>query len=324
MISHFGTTATGHDIDSIRLHAGDLSVTILTLGAAIQDLRLAGIDHSLTLGSDHIADYEGGMRYHGSVIGPIVNRISTGRVAIDGMMYELERNFENRIHLHSGSRATHLRPWKIAESSHDRVTLTLHLPDGDCGLPGDRHIRVVYTVIAPGTLTMEITGKTDQPTLMNFANHAYWNLDGTPTWEGHTLRVAADRYLPTTPDFCPTGEIADVAGTDMDFREARSFAPGQPALDNNFCLSDGHVPMRDVLWLTGRSGTTLTMATDQPGMQLFDGRHPVGPRRTPYEGLAFEAQGWPDAPTHADFPSIRVTEELPYRQFTTFTFGRAI
>ncbi|WP_237064114.1 aldose epimerase family protein [Loktanella sp. M215] len=324
MISHFGTTAAGHDIDSIRLHAGDLSVTILTWGCVIQDLRLAGIDYALTPGSDHISDYEGDMRYHGSVIGPIVNRISTGRVAVDGMMYELERNLKNRIHLHSGSRATHLRPWKIKESSSDRVTLTLHLPDGDAGLPGDRHIRVVYTVIAPATLTMEITGTTDQPTLMNFANHAYWNLDGTPTWEGHTLRVAADRYLPATEDFCPTGEIADLTGTDMDFRKTRSIAPGQPDLDNNYCLSDGPVALRDVLWLTGQSGTTLTMATDQPGMQLFDGRHLVGPRKTPYEALAFEAQGWPDAPTHPDFPSIRVTEAAPYRQFTTFTFGRSI
>ncbi len=322
MIAHFGTTADGQDIDAITLRAGDLTATVLTWGCVLQDVRLAGVDYPLTLGSDLLADYEGETRYSGSVIGPIVNRISTGRVAIDGMMYELERNAPNGVHLHSGSHATHLRRWKITEALADRVTLTLHLPDGDCGLPGDRHLRVVYTVIAPATLTMEITGKTDEPTLMNFANHAYWNLDGTPTWEGHTLRVDAARYLPATADFCPTGEIASVTGTPLDFRQPRRISPHDPDMDNNLCLSDANTALRDVLWLIGKSGVTMTMATDQSGIQVFDGRWIVRCDKGRYEGLAFEAQSWPDAPNHAGFPSIRVTADEPYRQFTTLTFGR--
>jgi aldose 1-epimerase len=322
MIAHFGTSAAGHDIDSVTLHAGNLSVTLLTWGCVVQDVRIAGVDYSLTRGSDHLADYEGDMRYSGALIGPVANRISTGRVEIDGMMYELERNLKNRIHLHSGSRATHLRPWKLHESSADRAVFKLHLPDGDGGLPGDRHIRAVFTVIAPAILTMEITGTTDQPTLMNFANHSYWNLDGTPTWDGHTLQVAADRYLPATEDFYPTGEIADVDGTRLDFRTPRQISIKNPEMDNNLCLSDGTVPLRDVLWLTGQSGIQLTIATDQPGMQVFDGRHAIRPGKPPYEALTFEAQGWPDAPTHANFPSIRVGEDAPYRQFTTYTFHK--
>ena len=93
-------------------------------------------------------------------------------------------------------------------------------------------------------------------------------------------------------------------------------------MDENVCLSDGPAPLRDVLWLTGQSGVAMTLATDQPGLQLFDGRWVVRPGRGTYEGLAFEAQFWPDAPTHAAFPLIRVTEEQPYRQFTTYTFAR--
>lgn len=322
MIQHFGTTAQGDDIESITLHAGDLTVTLLTWGAVVQDVRLAGVDRSLTQGSDLVSDYEGAMRYHGSLIGPVVNRISTGRVEIDGMMYELERNLKDRIHLHSGSRGTHLRQWRIKETSRDRAVLTLHLPDGDCGLPGDRHIRAVFTVIAPAILTLEITGTTDQPTLMNFANHSYWNLDGTECWDGHTLQIAADRYLPATADFYPTGEIADVTDTELDFRGPRAITVHHPDLDNNFCLSDGPVPLREVLWLSGASGVSLTMATDQPGVQVYDGRHAIRPGKAPYEGIAIEAQGWPDAPTHRAFPSIRVTEHKPYRQFTAFSFAK--
>jgi aldose 1-epimerase len=136
------------------------------------------------------------------------------------------------------------------------------------------------------------------------------------------LRVDADRYLPATEDFHPTGEIVDVTGTPMDFRTARVIAVNDPPFDNNFCLSDTTMPLRDVLWLSGQSGVGMVVATDQPGMQVYDGRHACRPGRTTYEGLAVEAQGWPDAPSNPDFPSIRVTPDKPYQQVTAFRFHR--
>lgn len=316
----FGTTKSGREVNKITLSDGDLSVSLLTWGAVVQDVRLAGIDRSLTLGSDNLADYEGHMRHHGALIGPIANRISTARVRLDGMMYELERNQDGRIHLHSGAQATHRQVWDIAEITQTSATLTLDLPDGMCGLPGNRVITATFTVTAPATLTMDVTGVTDTNTLMNFANHSYWNLDGTPTYNGHQLQIAADRYLPNTADDYPTGEIEDVTGTDMDFRTARQVAVNAPPFDNNFCLSDTVMPIRDVLTLTGQSGVQMTMGTNQPGIQIYDSRDAVRPGKAAYEGLAIEAQGWPDAPTNMAFPSIRVTPEAPYRQTTRWTF----
>lgn len=316
----FGTTAKGQTVEKIMLTAGDLTVSILTWGAVVQDVRLAGVDRSLTLGSDQLSDYEGPMRHHGSLIGPIANRISTARVKVSGMMYELERNQDGRIHLHSGAEATHLRVWKVAMQTATAVTLALDLHDGACGLPGERAIGVTYEVTAPATLKMTVTGTTDTPTPMNFANHSYWNLDGTDTWDGHSLQITADRFLPGTKDHFPTGEVVDVAGTEMDFRKARRIAVNAPAFDNNFCLSDTRGPLRDVLTLTGQSGVSLHIATTEPGIQVYDGRDARRPGRAAYEGLAIEAQGWPDAPTHRHFPSILVTPGAPYQQVTTYRF----
>ncbi|MEY1554224.1 aldose epimerase family protein [Yoonia sp. R2331] len=318
-MKHFGTTATGQDVHALTLQDGDLAVTVLTWGATVQDVRLAGIDRSLTLGSDRLSDYEGDMRHHGSLIGPIANRISTARVKIDGMMYELERNQDGRIHLHSGAQATHRRLWQLADHSASHVVLTCDLADGDSGLPGNRTITATFRVSGK-TLHLDVTGTTDADTLMNFANHSYWNFDGTPRWDGHVLQVAADRYLPGNADLCPSGEIADVTGTDMDFRTPRAIAPNAPWLDNNFCLSDGPQPLREVLTLTGTSGVGMTVATDQPGIQVYDGREAIRPGGAHYEGLAVEAQGWPDAPNNRAFPSIKVTAETPYRQATTYRF----
>lgn len=311
----FGITKAGQEVHQITLSAGDLTVNLLTWGAVVQSVRLKGIDRSLTLRSDSLADYETTMRHHGALIGPVANRISTARVRLDGMMHELERNQDGRIHLHSGAQATHLQVWELREHTADSATLTLNLADGVCGLPGHRKISVTYTVTAPATLTMQVDGVTDTKTLMNFANHSYWNLDGSDSYAGHQLQIAAAHYLPCTDDACPTGEIADVGETAMDFRNGKTIAPHDPPFDNNFCLSDTKTALRDVLKLTGQSGISMTMATTEPGMQIYDGR-------PTYAGLAIEAQGWPDAPNNPAFPSITVTPKAPYQQTTRWSFER--
>jgi aldose 1-epimerase len=317
----FGTTAEGREVHKITLSAGDLSISLLTWGAVLQDVRLRGVDHPLTLGSDLLSDYEGEMRHHGSLIGPIVNRISNARIRIEGMMFELERNQDGRIHLHSGAQASHLQVWDVVQTTTDSATLQLSLPDGMCGLPGNRLITANYAVSAPGILTLTVTGETDARTPMNFANHSYWNLNGGTTFDGHTLQIAADRFLPGNADNYPTGEVADVAGTDMDFRRHRTVAVNAPPFDNNFCVSDTRGPLREVLELRGSNGTTMRMATTEPGVQIYDARDARRPGRGPYEGLAIEVQGWPDAPNNPGFPSIMVDAGETYRQITRWSFS---
>lgn len=317
----FGTTRHGQAVHSITLRAEGISAKVLTLGAIVQDLRLDGFAHSLALGSDDLADYEAGMKYFGAIVGPIANRISNSRVRLDGMMYELERNEKGRTHLHSGAEGAHAQIWTITDQSQSSVTLTLTMPDGMAGLPGHRVINVTYTVAAPAQLTLQISGTTDTTTVMNFASHIYWNLDGTETWDGHSLRLAADHYLPVDATVCPTGEIADVTGTPMDFRQARALELGAPALDHNFCLSDGPTDLRDVLWLTGQSGVAMTMATTEPGVQIHDASGSHRPGHPFYEGIVIEPQRWPDAPNNSDFPSIRVRPDDAYHQTTCWRFA---
>lgn len=317
----FGTTANGHPVHRMTMAAGDLSVTVLSLGAILQDVRLAGVAYGLTLGSDVLADYEGPMRYHGPVCGPVVNRISGATAPIGDKIMRLEAN-EGPHTLHGGSAGTHRKPWDIVATGADHANLSLSLPDGDGGFPGNRQITAHWAIVAPATLRMTLTATTDAPTLMNLANHSYWNLDGSGRWDGHRLRVAADRMLPTTAAFIPTGEVADVTGTPYDMRVLREIRAANPPLDNNFCLSDRCGPLRDVLWLRGRSGVEMTVATTQPGIQVFDGRNARRPGRATYEGLAIEAQHWPDAPNHPGFPAITLAPGQTYRQITEWRFAR--
>lgn len=318
----FGTTDSGIEVKAVTLSAGDLTVRILTLGAILQSVRLKGVAYDLTLGSDRLADYIGPMRSHGSLIGPVVNRFTNARAPIGGKLHQFDKNLLGQHTLHSGACCTRAKHWSMQALDETSVTLAVDLPDGEGGFPGHRHVTCRFAVEAPASLRMEVTTTTDALTLVNFANHSYWNLDGTANWAGHCLRVAADRRLPTTDFFAPTGEIVDVTGTAWDMREGREIAPGAPDLDTSYCLSETRTALRDVLWLTGKSGLTMTVATTEPGIQVYDARNAARPGGPYYEGLAIEAQMWPDAPNHAGFPSIEVGPGEPCVQVTEWRFAK--
>lgn len=306
LIQTFGLTAAADPVQVVTLRAGALTAKILTLGAILQDLRLDGVAHGLTLGSDRVADYQGMMRYHGSLVGPVANRIYGAQARLAGQVHQFDPNEQGRHTLHSGAAGTQFKLWQIVEAGPARLVLALDLAAGEGGFPGNRRVTALWEALPPATLRLTITTQTDAATWVNLTHHAYWNLDGAPTWAGHHLRIAADHVTPVDADLIPTGAVQPVAGTALDLRAGRVIAPGDPALDTNFCLSDQAQPMRDVLWLTGAQGLRLTLATTEPGVQVYDNRKPGRPGQDAWEGLAIEPQHWPDAPNQPGFPSILV------------------
>lgn len=320
-ISDFGMTAAGQRVQAITLRNGALTACILTYGAILQGLRLEGVGHGLTLGSESLADYEGAMRFHGALIAPVANRLRDGRAPIDGGEHQIVSTDGHPHALHSGPAGAHLKNWTLEETGPASVTLALRLPDGEGGFPGNRDLGAVFSLPGGDRLRMEVTARTDRPTLFNAANHSYWNLDGSANWQGHRLRIAAGHYLPADADVLPTGEIAPVAGSDFDFRAGRVAGPENPALDHNFCLSNAREALRPVLDLTGASGVRMELSTTEPGLQIYDGRGAARPGHATGEGLAIEAQGWPDAPNHQRFPSIALNPGETYRQITEWRFS---
>lgn len=316
----FGVTQSGHEVRKLTISNGALTASVLTYGAILQSVRLQGVSHDLTLGSDQLADYENEMIYHGAAIGPVANRISGAKAVIAGRTHQFEANQDGRITLHSGTSGIHSRVWTVLDHGAHHVVLGLDLPDGDGGFPGNRHLTARYDLAKPTTLRLTLGGTTDADTLMNLTNHSYWSLDGGETWAGHSLKVAADSYLPVDADFAPTGAIAPVDDTAMDFRAGRQITPRDASFDHNFCL--GGSGLREVLWLSGQSGVSMSLATNQPGLQLYDGRGGIRPGHQPYEGIAIEAQGWPDAPNQPQFPSVLLLAGQSYVNEMEWRFSR--
>lgn len=319
-ITGFGQTADGRRVERITLACGDLSVGLLTWGAVLHSVRLAGVAHDLTLGSDRLCDYEGDMRYHGALIAPVANRIGGARARIGGREHRFEVN-QAASCLHSGSSGAHRQIWDVVQLSASAATLALALPGGLGGFPGNRRVEARFS-LSETALRLEIHATTDAETLWNATSHGYWTLDGGSDWAGHSLQIAADHWLPTDSTDRPTGEIASVEGSEMDFRQPRTITPGAPPLDHCFCLSRQQAALREVLTLQGLSGLRMTLATTEPGVQVYDGRTACRPGRGAYEAIAIETQGWSDAPSFPDFPPITLRPGTSANQITEWRFSR--
>ncbi len=330
MAEHFGTTADGRAVARVTLGAGDLHVAILTYGAVLQDLRFADLPFSLTIGSPDLSAYEGKMASCGPIVGPVANRIASAQAMIDGALHRFESGPHDTHLLHGGQAAMHGMVWSIAEEGAAHVILSLALPNGQGGFPGNRQFTARFDVLPPATLRLTLHAETDATTLINLANHSYWRMSDAPTTAGHMLQVFADEFLPADADVLPTGEIAPVAGTRFDYRSPRALKAGaEGLLDTNFCVRKARGRLAPVARLSNADGLVMEMASTEPGLQVFDGhildlpgyRTMDGPAPTAYGGLALEAQFWPNAPHNPAFPDITLRPGEPWEQVTEWRFS---
>ena len=327
----FGTTREGEVVQRVEIAGGDLSARILTYGAVVQDLRLAGHGAPLVLGFDRLEDYLDHSVYFGAIVGRYANRIAGGKFLLDGERFETDPNDRGNT-LHGGGQGIDKRVWRIVERGADFVTLTIGDPSGAMGFPGSLDISCTYRIRPPGTLAVELTAACDRATLCNLAHHSYFNLDdgGRGTVLDHLLRIAAQAYTPIDDACIPTGEVLPVEGTRFDFVLPRPIAEegDDGAYDHNFCLAAERGPMRQVAWARGeRAGVEMEVWTTEPGLQFFSGG--IADRTVPglegisyraYSGFCLEPQVWPDSPNRPYFPQAVLRPGEEYRQNSEYRF----
>src|SRR5437762_2095611 len=267
----FGTLSDGTDIEGVTIGAGDLTLKVITLGAVIRDVRLAGIGHPLVLGFDGIDDYVNHSPHFGAVAGRCANRTGGGRLNIDGHLNQLSLNEKGRTHLHGGFRGFGKRAWRMAAHDQASVTLAIHGSDGEEGYPGNVEATVRYTIEAPGTIRMEAQATTDAPTVVNLAQHSYFNLDDSSDILDHRVQIFADAYTPTNADSVPSGEIRPVSGTDYDLRTPQPILRVEDGkrftYDINYAVDQtkSSTPRRQARLHSSKNGVSLEIASTEPG-----------------------------------------------------------
>lgn len=297
-----------------------LELHLLDLGATVHRMVVTGGDgvrRDVALGHPTLADYLASDAYIGATVGRYANRIAGGRCTVDGTPVQIATNDRGNA-LHGGPEGFDRRVWQVVAASSDSVVLEIVSPHGDQGFPGELTARATFAV-SGSTMTVAFAATTDAPTPVGLTQHLYLNLDGglDGTVDDHELSVTASRFTPVDDTGIPVGPPAEVEGTPFDLRQPRRLGAvlrcgheqllASRGIDHNLAL-DGE-GLREVAVLrSARSRTAMTLATDQPGLQVYTGNFldgslisSSGGRYRQGDGVAMEPQPFPDTPNRPDF-----------------------
>jgi aldose 1-epimerase len=346
--SIFGRLSDGREVHRYTLrNASGMTVQIIDYGAAITSIlvpdRNAQFD-DVVLGYDSLQGYVNGTAYFGAIVGRYGNRIAGGRFQLDGKEYQLAVN-DGDNHLHGGRVGFNKVLWETKSFNDSLPEPALQLqyvsPDGEEGYPGTLTLKVTYTLTAGNELRINYEGTTDKTTILNPTQHSYFNLSGSlySTILSHLLMIEAEGFTPVDKGLIPTGQIAAVAGTPMDFRTAtvigaRINDPYQQLVfgkgyDHNWVLKTPAGTVRKAVDLyESISGRAMEVFTDQPGVQFYSGNFldgtAAGKNGIFYQhrsGLCLETQAFPDSPNKPQFPSTTLRPGQVYRQITIYRFS---
>lgn len=324
-------------------NASGAEVRIIEYGGIVVSLMVPDREGELgdvVLGFADLDSYVTDTPYFGAITGRYANRIAGGRFEIDGTSYELPLN-NGPNSLHGGIKGFDKVTWRGEPTdTGDGVALTYVSADGEEGYPGTLESKVTYTWTDRNELRIDYLASTDKPTVVNLTNHSYFNLKdgGASPILDHELTINADSYTPIDPNLIPTGEIAPLAGTPLDFREptvigariedkAEQLAFGS-GYDHNYVLNAA--PEGLTLAATvyePETGRVMDVLTSEPGVQFYSGNfldgHLVGKGGIEYEhrsGLCLETQHFPNSPNQSEFPSTLLRPGDTYSTTTIYRF----
>jgi aldose 1-epimerase len=341
--------ATEYDGKPVALYTlknnNGLAVQITNFGAKVVSLYTPdknGDFDDIVTGFGSIDEYFNTKEpYFGATIGRYGNRIGGAQFTIDNTVYNFAKN-DGENTLHGGVKGFNSVVWDANKINDNTIELTYLSPDMEEGYPGNLNVKLVYTLTNNNELKIEYFATTDKPTHVNLTHHSYFNLqgDGSGDVKDHILQINADSYTPVNSGLIPTGEIAAVAGTPMDFRTPTPIGANinsdfeqlkiGSGYDHNWVLADNtknglNYAAKAVEPTTGR---TLEVYTNEPGIQFYGGNFldgtVVGKGGKAYafrSSFCLETQHFPDSPNKPDFPSTLLEPGNEYYSFCTYKFG---
>ena len=345
----FGTMPDGQAVQMYHLsNANGMKVNIITYGGAVQSIDLPdknGKVADVALGFDNLDGYLHTDTFFGALIGRYGNRIADDKFTLDGKSYSLPINNPPNS-LHGGDKGFNTKVWSASEIKTPGavgVELTYFSPDGQEGYPGDLAVTVRYTLDNANDLSVHYSAVSDKPTVVNFTNHTYFNLAGAGdgTVLDQMAMINADKITPVNKNLIPTGKMMDVANTDLGFatptaigehihadnQQLKYAESKQGGYDFNYVLDNpGNLDALAASVTDPKSGRTVEMYTDQPGVQFYTGNflndvHGKEGKIYPHwGGFTLEAQHFPDSPNEPTFPSTELKPGQKYTQTTVYKF----
>jgi len=337
----FGRTPDGQEVSIYTLTSSKgLRARITNFGATLVSLEVPDRHGNLgdvTLGFDSLDQYVKPHPYMGVTVGRYANRIGNAKFTLGGVEYKLTAN-EGPHQLHGGKVGFDKKVWTtrevVAAENEAWVKMTYLSPDGEEGYPGNLRCTVSYILTNDDELRFSYEAQTDKKTVVNLTNHSYWNLGGPESSNilSHELMVNAGTFTVISKDLIPTGMIASVIDTPLDFTRPRAVGERMRQIgkgyDHNYVLRGQDKAMK-LAARVREPGTARVMEiyTTEPGIQLYTGNYldgsVVGKGGKAYgrhAGLCLETQHFPDSPNKPQFPSTVLSPGEKYTSQTAHKF----
>ena len=342
-VEPFGELRSGKEVQLIILENDNGMIAKITkYGGIVTELHVPDRDGKMAdvvLGYENLDKYIEATPYFGALIGRYGNRIAKGKFTLDGKEYTLATNNDEN-HLHGGDVGFDKVLWdaKAKETENGpSLELTYVSKNGEEGYPGNLTCKVIYTLTNDNELKIKYEATTDAPTVVNLTHHSYFNLAGynSGTILDQELMIDADRYTPVDDGLIPTGELAPVEGTPMDFRKPTAIGAriaqltGDPGgYDHNWVLNNSDGTYAKVVSLYDpESGRLMEVFTSEPGLQFYSGNFLDGSNKgkgttyNKHNGLCLETQHFPDSPNQPKFPSTVLKPGETYTSRTAYKFS---
>ncbi len=340
--SVFGRMPDGREVARYTLkNKHGMIAKVTPYGATLTELHApdrAGKTGNVVLGFDNLPQYLGDHPVFGATVGRFANRIRNASFNLDGKVVHVTAN-AGKHHIHGGRTGFNRVLWKDRSrtgSDRSSVVFTYRSKDGEEGFPGNLVVTVTYTLSDRNELRIDYSAITDQATVVNLTNHSYFNLAGQGDVLSHVLQLFASRYTPSDAFLIPTGGVASVEGTPLDFTKPtpighriQQLYQGPRGYDHNFVVDGNPGGLRKCARVVDpRSGRVIVCSTTEPGVQLYTANHmngkTVGVGGVAYPrhgGFCLETQHYPDSPNQPNFPSPILRPGKRFKSTTTFQFS---
>lgn len=344
MKENFQVTHDGKQIDLFTIkNSNGMIVQVTNYGGKLVSIIVpdrTGILEDVCLGYESAEDYLNGIASLGATMGRVTNRIANAQFTLNDSTYYLAKNNGNHT-IHGGAKGFRSKVWDAKQLDDQNVELSYFSEDGEEGFPGNLTLKVLFSVTEENELKLTYHAITDKTTVINFTNHAFFNLNGAGVGDilDHKLMVNANAFTQVDHEAIPTGEIVNVAGTPLDFLELTKVGDRIDddfdqlkhvgGYDHNYVINkDENELALAALLFEPVSGRVMEVKTTEPGIQIYTanslsgkdigkGGKAYGPRSS----ICLETQHYPDSPNHPNFPSTVLEPGQDYVSTTIYKFS---
>ena len=231
------------ELTIIEVKQKDIEVSFMDYGATILNILIPdknGVYETILMEYEELSSYIENPIYLNAIIGPTSGRIKDATFKLNGKEYVLDKNHLNMANLHGGSEtfAYKVFDYQIIDNINStKVIFTLHKKKEESKYPGNQIIEIIYTV-EKGQLMIEFNATTDEDTLLNLTNHAYFNLSGNLKSKvlNHELYLNSSNIVKLDQYSIPY-KVENILNTNLDYKKARKvYSKGFSGIDHPFLI----------------------------------------------------------------------------------------